>query len=67
MSADNEGDAMQILNDDALIEAYRVAVCLQLEEDFIKLLQQELQRRGLDDRVFRSGNHEFLRQLTIRA
>ncbi|WP_274363420.1 sporulation histidine kinase inhibitor Sda [Paenibacillus thermotolerans] len=42
---------MQNLTDEALITAYQIALKLQLEEEFIKLLQDEMKRRDLMDKV----------------
>lgn len=39
---------LQLLSDELLIEAYQSAVESQLEEDFIRLLREELLRRGMN-------------------
>lgn len=41
---------LHLLNDELLIEAYQSAVESQLEEDFIRLLSEELKRRGMNDK-----------------
>ena len=38
---------MELLTDDVLIETYINAKQLQLEPDFIHLLEQEIRKRGL--------------------
>jgi hypothetical protein len=38
---------MHQLSDADLIEAYKIAIELKLEEPFIRLLENELRRRGL--------------------
>ncbi|WP_276354058.1 sporulation histidine kinase inhibitor Sda [Cohnella caldifontis] len=38
---------MPILSDELLLDAYRNAVRLGLERDFIRLLRTEIRRRGL--------------------
>lgn len=37
------------LEDEVLLESYQHAVKLMLEQDFIDLLREELQRRGIDE------------------
>jgi len=39
------------LSNESLIETYLKAIDLQLESDFIKLLEQEIERRNLDVNV----------------
>jgi len=39
------------LSNESLIETYLKAIDLQLESDFIKLLEQEIERRNLDINV----------------
>jgi len=38
---------MRSLTDESLIETYFKAIDLQLEDEFIKLLEQEIERRNL--------------------
>lgn len=42
---------MKELSNESLIETYLKAIDLQLESDFIKLLEQEIERRNLDVNV----------------
>ncbi|HZG84634.1 sporulation histidine kinase inhibitor Sda [Paenibacillus sp.] len=42
---------MKELSNESLIETYLKAIDLQLESDFIKLLEQEIERRNLDINV----------------
>ncbi len=42
---------MHSLNDTALIDAYVMANDLQLEEDFIVMLEREIRRRGIHGRI----------------
>ncbi|HZG77395.1 MAG TPA: sporulation histidine kinase inhibitor Sda [Paenibacillus sp.] len=39
---------MRGLSNESLIETYFKAIDLELEQDFIKLLEQEIERRNLD-------------------
>ena len=39
---------MKLLNDESLIETYYKALELELEEEFIKLLEKEMERRQLE-------------------
>jgi len=39
---------MKGLSNESLIETYFKAIDLELEQDFIKLLEQEIERRKLD-------------------
>lgn len=40
-------ECMKHLNDDALLQAYEMAIRLRLEQEFIDLLLAEINRRGL--------------------
>ncbi|WP_028391885.1 sporulation histidine kinase inhibitor Sda [Bacillus cihuensis] len=42
---------MNKLSDDLLIEAYFKAIKLKLSADFINLIETEIQRRSLTDRI----------------
>lgn len=42
---------MKLLSDDALLDAYRKSVNLDLDKDFIDLLLEEIQHRKLDMRI----------------
>ncbi len=48
---------MHMLSDDALLEAYRKAVSLNLEPEFIQLLRKEISFRGLDKHLYREQDH----------
>lgn len=41
-------DDVKLLNDESLIETYYKALELELEEEFIKLLEKEMERRQLE-------------------
>jgi hypothetical protein len=41
---------MRLLSDDVLLEAYKNAVELELDENFIQLLKKEIESRGLQIR-----------------
>ncbi|MEI7025465.1 sporulation histidine kinase inhibitor Sda [Paenibacillus sp. y28] len=43
---------MRLLTDEALIECYAKAIYLQLEPDFIRMLENEIQRRQLQIPAF---------------
>jgi hypothetical protein len=42
---------MYSLNDAALIDAYVIANDLQLDDDFIVMLEREIRRRGIQGKV----------------
>ncbi|WP_182501615.1 sporulation histidine kinase inhibitor Sda [Peribacillus huizhouensis] len=42
---------MNKLSDDLLIEAYFKAIKLKLSSDFINLIETEIQRRSLTDKI----------------
>ncbi|SDQ89647.1 developmental checkpoint coupling sporulation initiation to replication initiation [Virgibacillus subterraneus] len=52
---------MIYLSDEALLNAYKKALRLKLERDFIDLLMIELDRRGI---AFRNYETELLTELT---
>lgn len=46
--ANRKGErVMESLSDEHLLEAYRIAMELNLEEAFIQMLKQEMERRGI--------------------
>jgi len=42
---------MKLLSDDALIDAYRKSINLDLDEDFIDLLLNEIKHRRIDTKL----------------
>ncbi len=52
---------MMYLSDEALLNAYKKALRLKLEKDFLELLMNELDRRGI---TFRNYETQLLTEMT---
>jgi Sporulation inhibitor A. len=46
---------MELLSDDLLVDSYYMAVQLHLEAEFIRLLLNEMERRGINPDSYRIG------------
>lgn len=49
------GELMRMLSDELLLESYYKAIDLNLEENFIELLQREIENRGIIVKENNSG------------
>jgi developmental checkpoint coupling sporulation initiation to replication initiation len=54
-----EGSIVKGLSNESLIETYFKAIDLELEDEFIKLLEQEIERRKLELELERNDNYQL--------
>jgi developmental checkpoint coupling sporulation initiation to replication initiation len=53
---------MESLTDELLIESYYTAIKFEMNKEFIKLLEDEIQKRHLSQHIILKINHAFFQK-----